>query len=57
MRWRRSRRCERFVGLEDMAGGGVGVGEDGNGGDAQRAARAHDAASDLAAVGDQRFAY
>jgi hypothetical protein len=45
-----------FVGGEDVERGAVGVGVDGDGGDAELAAGADDAEGDLAAVGDEDFA-
>src|SRR5438876_319563 len=43
----------RLVGLADMAGVGIGFAMDGDRADAHRAAGPHDAAGDLAAIGDQ----
>ena len=45
----------RFVGAADMQGGGVVLGVDGDGGDAQFARGAADSDSDFAAVGDEEF--
>ena len=45
----------RLVGHLDVPGARVGLGVDGDGGDAEPLGRAHDAAGDLAAVGDQQL--
>src|ERR1035438_4152430 len=45
-----------LVGHADVEGGAVGVGEDGDAGDAHFAERADDADGDLAAIGDQDLA-
>ena len=45
----------RLVGHLDVPGACVGLGVDGDGGDAESLGRAHDAAGDLAAVGDQQL--
>ena len=45
--------CDRLVGEGAVAGIAVGVGIDGDGGDAHLAGGLDDAAGDLAAVGDQ----
>ena len=46
----------RLVGGAHVEGGAIGVGVDGDGGDAELAAGAHHAHGDLAAVGDQDLA-
>ncbi len=45
--------ADRVVGLADVRGGPVGVGEDGDGGQAHPFGRAQDTAGYLTAVGDQ----
>jgi len=44
-----------FVGFEDVEGRGVGLGVDGDGGDAHAAEGADDAGGDGSAIGDQDF--
>ena len=58
VRLARRRRADvhRFVGHANVARIGVGVGIDGDGGDAHPARRLDDPAGDLAAVGDQNLA-
>ena len=53
-RWRRSDQ-DRFIGRRDMQRVGVGLGIDRDRADAQALGRAHHAASDLAAIGDEDF--
>jgi hypothetical protein len=49
--------AHRFLGLDDMGCARIGVGVDGDAREPHGAHAAQDAACDLAAVGDQNFAY
>ena len=50
---RRGSEAVRFVGLENVGSGTIGVGVDGDGGNAQLTAGAQDAQGDFATVGDE----
>ena len=45
-----------FIGLEDVEGRAIGVGIDGDRGDAKLAAGAQDAEGDFSTIGDENFA-
>src|SRR5579859_3466914 len=53
---RSSAQAHGFVGLSDVAGASIGIRIDGDGGDAHRATRAHDTASNLTPIGNEDFA-